>query len=213
LEPDLNHLSSTHLQNRQKTNHENHFSLQAFLSERILTRYLRFETKRYLTLNPSIHHKLPKPQDGHNYTLYIHVPFCESLCPYCSFNRFVSTAPKIEIYFASLRDEMRFVASLGYSFTSLYIGGGTPTINVDELVKTIDLARELFPITEVSCETNPNHLVPEVISKIENKVQRLSVGVQSFDDELLREMNRFEKFGSGNRFFRRSIMPRRISFH
>ncbi len=173
------------------------FSPLAYLSERVLTNYLRYETRRYLTLSPSSNHQLPGPKQGHNYTLYIHVPFCESLCPYCSFNRFIANEAKIETYFANLRNEMRFVASLGYSFTSLYIGGGTPTINVDELVKTIDLARELFPIDEVSCETNPNHLIPEIVEKIEHKVQRLSVGVQSFDDGLLKEMNRFEKFGSG----------------
>ncbi len=169
----------------------------AFLSERILTAYLRYETHQYLTLSASNQKHLPAPQPGHAYTLYIHVPFCESLCPYCSFNRFISTGTKIEQYFANLRTEMRQVASLGYSFTSLYIGGGTPTINVEELVKTIDLARALFPINEVSCETNPNHLIPEVVEQLQNKVQRLSVGVQSFDDELLKEMNRFEKFGSG----------------
>ncbi len=172
-------------------------SPMAFLSERVLTTYLRYETRQYLTLSPSHKKNLPAPKLGHTYTLYIHVPFCESLCPYCSFNRFVSNQPKIEQYFVNLRDEMRQVAKLGYTFTSLYIGGGTPTIDVDELVKTIDLARELFPIDEVSCETNPNHLIPEVVEKIQNKVQRLSVGVQSFDDELLKEMNRFEKFGSG----------------
>ena len=86
---------------------------------------------------------------------------------------------------------------LGYRFTSLYIGGGTPTILIDELCETIDLARELFPIGEVSCETNPNHLTPEIIEKLEGRVQRLSVGVQSFDNELLREMGRYQKFGSG----------------
>jgi coproporphyrinogen III oxidase-like Fe-S oxidoreductase len=172
-------------------------SPMAFLSERVLTTYLRYETHQYLTLSPSHKKHLPSPKPGHNYTLYIHVPFCESLCPYCSFNRFVSNETKIEQYFANLREEMRQVAKLGYSFTSLYIGGGTPTIHVDELVKTIDLARELFTIDEVSCETNPNHLIPEIVEKIQNKVQRLSVGVQSFDDELLKEMNRFEKFGSG----------------
>ena len=60
---------------------------------------------------------------------------------------------------------MRMAHRLGYHFTSLYIGGGTPTILIDELCETIDLARELFPIGEVSCETNPNHLTPEIYRK------------------------------------------------
>lgn len=177
--------------------------LLAHLSERVLTAYLRRETRRYLTLQPSQARSIPAPVEGHNYTLYIHVPFCESLCPYCSFNRFISEGKKVERYFVALREEMRRVAALGYHFTSLYIGGGTPTINADELAQTIDLARELFPIQDVSCETNPNHLTPEIIAKIEGRVQRLSVGVQSFDDGLLKQMNRFDKFGSGEQILER----------
>ncbi len=89
------------------------------------------------------------------------------------------------------------VAALGYHFTSMYVGGGTPTVLPDELVQTIDLAKELFGINEVSCETNPNHLTPEIIDLLKDRVQRLSVGVQSFDDGLLTQMNRCQKFGSG----------------
>src|SRR5574340_103876 len=92
---------------------------------------------------------------------------------------------------------MRMVAELGYTFDSLYIGGGTPTILVDELCETIDLARELFGELEVSTETNPNHLIPSVLEPLKDRVQRMSVGVKSFDDGLLREMDRYEKYGSG----------------
>ncbi len=173
------------------------------VSERILTAYLRHETRRNLTLHPSRYHSLPSPTPGHIYTLYVHIPFCESLCPYCSFNRFIYQQQKAERYFEALRAEMHAVANLGYSFSSMYIGGGTPTIHISELVKTIDLAKELFPITEVSCETNPNHLTPDIIAQIEGRVQRLSVGVQSFDDGLLKQMNRYQKFGSGDEILQR----------
>jgi coproporphyrinogen III oxidase-like Fe-S oxidoreductase len=100
-----------------------------------------------------------------------------------------------------MRAEMRLLAELGYKFPSLYIGGGTPTILVEELAETIDLARELFDVQEVSCETNPNHLTPAIIELLKDRVQRLSVGVQSFDDDLLRQMERFEKYGSGDQIF------------
>jgi coproporphyrinogen III oxidase-like Fe-S oxidoreductase len=66
-----------------------------------------------------------------------------------------------------------------------------------ELATTIDLAHELFDIGEVSCETNPNHLNPDMVALLKDRVQRLSVGVQSFDDGLLKQMNRYQKFGSG----------------
>lgn len=172
-------------------------------AERILTSYLRLSTRQYLKLKSVEIPTVPKPQPGHSYVLYVHVPFCESLCPYCSFNRFILNEGKAHDYFKSLRQEMRMVAALGYSFTSMYIGGGTPTILPDELVKTIDLAKELFGIEEVSCETNPNHLTPAMVDLLKDRVQRLSVGVQSFDDTLLTQMNRCEKFGSGDEILRR----------
>jgi coproporphyrinogen III oxidase-like Fe-S oxidoreductase len=167
------------------------------LAERVLTAYLKTQTRQYLTLEPANGAALPSPADGKNYTLYAHVPFCESLCPYCSFNRFLFDASKTREYFSALRAEMQLTSDLGYKFKTLYFGGGTPTILLDELTQTIDLARQLFPIEEVSCETNPNHLTQEVVEQLKDRVQRLSVGVQSFDDRLLREMNRYNKFGSG----------------
>jgi menaquinone C8-methyltransferase len=166
------------------------------ISQYVLTPYLQVMTRQYLRLEPAEMKMLPGPREGKAYTLYMHIPFCETLCPYCSFNRFTFHEEKAHAYFIRLREEMHMAHRLGYRFTSLYIGGGTPTILIDELVETIDLARSLFPIGEVSCETNPNHLTPEVISKLEDRVQRLSVGVQSLDDELLKQMGRYAKFGS-----------------
>ncbi len=172
-------------------------SLPVRAAERLLTVFLKAATKEYLSLKPANLAALPPPRAGRQYTLYAHVPFCESLCPYCSFNRFVLNHGKAHAYFASLREEMRILAGLGYRFSSLYIGGGTPTILPEELVATIDLARDLFGVLEISCETNPNHLNPEIVPLLKDRVQRLSVGVQSFDDGLLKQMNRYEKFGSG----------------
>ncbi len=173
------------------------------LAERVLTAYLKTQTREYLTLEPANGVSLPAPIAGKDYTLYAHVPFCESLCPYCSFNRFLFDANKTREYFSALRAEMQLTADLGYRFKTLYFGGGTPTILLDELAQTIDLARTLFPIEEVSCETNPNHLTQEVVEQLKDRVQRLSVGVQSFDDRLLREMNRYNKFGSGDHILER----------
>ena len=69
--------------------------------------------------------------------LYMHVPFCERLCPYCSFNRFPFAEDRARPYFASMRKEMMMLKELGYDFESLYVGGGTPTIMIDELCDTI----------------------------------------------------------------------------
>ncbi len=166
------------------------------ISERLLTTVMRTASGRYLTLEPAGLSTLPAPVPGRERLLYVHVPFCERLCPYCSFNRFPYQPERARTYFEHLRNEMRMVAALGYDFGAMYVGGGTPTVDIDELTKTIDLARELFGIREVSSETNPNHLYPEWIDPLVDRVDRFSVGVQSFDDELLRQMDRYEKYGS-----------------
>jgi coproporphyrinogen III oxidase-like Fe-S oxidoreductase len=162
--------------------------------------------RHYLATTPTELDSLPAPQDGHGYVLYAHVPFCERLCTYCSFNRFLYKEDRAREYFRLLRAEMQLVADLGYDFASLYVGGGTPTILLDELAETIDVARALFPgIREVSAETSPNHLGPELISALDGRVQRLSCGVQSFDDGLLRQMDRWGKYGTGEEVFERLV--------
>ncbi len=171
------------------------------LSERVITSALRVLNRSYLHQRPTQRDSLPAPTPGRSYVLYAHVPFCERLCLYCSFNRFLYREDRARAYFRDLRAEMRMVADLGYDFPSLYIGGGTPTILLDELSETIDLARELFSIEEVSSETSPNHLGPELVDALQDRVQRLSVGIQSFDDTLLRQMDRYEKYGSGLEVF------------
>ena len=173
------------------------------LSERLLTSVVRECTKRYLKLRPTDDARVPAPAPGQKYMLYMHVPFCERLCPYCSFNRFPFSEERARPYFANMRREMMMLKELGYDFESLYVGGGTPTIMIDELCDTIDLARETFSLKEVSSETNPNHLIPSYLDKLQGRVQRLSVGVQSFDDGLLKQMDRFDKYGCGQEIMER----------
>ena len=130
--------------------------------------------------------------------LYLHVPFCEKLCPYCSFNRIVFDETLCRDYFRALRREIRIYKESGYDFRGVYVGGGTPTVLIDELEETLALARDSFDISEVSVETNPNHLTGENIAALRRAgVHRLSVGVQSFDNSLLKNMDRFDKYGSG----------------
>ena len=142
------------------------------IAERLLTRRLRSLRAQQLALEPHRLGNLPAPTRDGGYLLYAHVPFCELLCPYCSCNRFPFQE---EMARASLRDEQRTVADLGYRFTDMYVGGGTPTVLVDALASTIDLARELFDIDEVSTETNPNHLTEAVLGPLDGRVQRMSV--------------------------------------
>jgi len=173
------------------------------LSERLISLAVRETSKNYLKVNPTTDTHVPGPKPGQKYMLYMHVPFCQKLCPYCSFNRFPFSEKRAVPYFESLRKEMRMLAEMGYDFDSVYVGGGTPTIMIDELCATIDLARELFSVKEVSSETNPNHLIEPILEKLEGRVQRLSVGVQSFDDGLLKQMDRYEKYGCADEIVER----------
>ena len=158
------------------------------LSERLLTTVVRSMTDKTLALHPVPTGTLPDPVPGRAYTLYVHVPFCERLCPYCSFNRYPYREERARTHFKALREEMRLLVEKGYDFESAYIGGGTPTVDIDELCETIDYARDLFSIKEINSETNPNHLIPSYLDKLKGRIQRLSVGVQSFDNELLRQI-------------------------
>ncbi len=173
------------------------------LSARLLTEVIRAISRKYLKLEPISLKRICGPEPGKHYMLYMHVPFCEQLCPYCSFNRFPFEQNRAETYFANLRREMLMLKEIGYDFDSLYVGGGTPTILIDELCETIDLAKETFSIKEVSCETNPNHLTTSNLDKLQGRVQRMSVGVQSFDDDLLKQMGRYDKYGSSDEIVER----------
>ena len=173
------------------------------LTERLISTGVRILGSRCLDLSPSKTDVLPGPKPGEHYMLYAHVPFCERLCPYCSFNRFPFSEGKAHKYFANLRKEMMMLKDMGYDFESMYVGGGTPTILIDELVDTINLAKENFSISAVSSETNPNHLIDEYVEKLDGVVDRLSVGVQSFDNGLLMQMDRYDKYGSAEQILER----------
>ena len=130
--------------------------------------------------------------------LYVHVPFCESLCPFCSFHRVQYRQEKAQAYFEALRREILLYHDRGFQFSDVYVGGGTPTVAPAELAVTLRLIRSLWPVRTVSVETNPNHLTEEIFDALlAAGVVRLSVGVQSFDDELLKEMGRYAPYGSG----------------
>jgi len=131
--------------------------------------------------------------------LYVHIPFCPVLCPFCSFHRIQHRTDAARRYFSALRDEIRLYHAAGHTFTGVYFGGGTPTCEPAELIETIGLVRKLFGVGEVSVETNPLDLQPDLLASLRDAgVTRLSVGVQSFDDRLLQEMGRLEKCGGGS---------------
>ncbi|MCF1439943.1 MAG: radical SAM protein [Shewanella sp.] len=141
--------------------------------------------------------ELPKVPDTPIETLYIHIPFCHTLCRYCSFHKVKFNEPLARAYFVALRQEITAVLQMGYRFNRVYLGGGTTTILEDELINTIELIRSMTQIREVTCESDPFYFKQGNPRHLQGLVDRMSVGVQSFEDRILKATGRFEKFGSG----------------
>ncbi len=128
---------------------------------------------------------------GEKLSLYIHIPFCRKLCPFCCFNRYLFQENKAREYFVYLKKELDIYLQRGFVFESFYFGGGTPTVLMDELTAFIDYLRSRCRVKEISLETTPAELTPETIARLKSSgVNRLSLGVQSFDDKMLEAMGR-----------------------
>ena len=138
------------------------------------------------------------PHDPYK-ALYIHLPFCKHRCAYCDFTTRAISADSVEIdeYIDSLVLDIRRKAKEGElsSIETVYLGGGTPSYlgqkRLSKLLYALGVSMNLAPSVECSMEANPDSLTPELIRDIYALgVNRLSIGVQSFDDDLLRTLDR-----------------------
>jgi len=167
----------------------------------LVSHYARLYGKRHMNRLLPIEDNIDYPGLSVNDTklLYAHVPFCESLCPYCNFHRYKYEKDVASHYFLAMSHELKMYHDQGFGFTEIYIGGGTPTVDPRLLSDFIDTATKLFPITRISIETNPNFLSISNIGLLKSLgVNRLSVGVQSLQDSLLKKMGRFDPYGSSD---------------
>ncbi|MFA7384214.1 MAG: radical SAM family heme chaperone HemW [Desulfurivibrionaceae bacterium] len=130
--------------------------------------------------------------------LYLHIPFCRSRCAYCSFNSYACPSPP-PAYLAALAGQIRHWAAQQWcrerTFTTLFIGGGTPTIyKGSELAGLVDLCLKSFNFREepeITVEANPNTVTVEALLALRRAgVNRLSLGVQAFSDRLLTGLGR-----------------------
>ena len=169
------------------------------LLDALIARAIRYANRRILAFPESdTVFRLPTADPQRRYLLYLHIPYCVVLCPFCSFHRVRFNEGAARRYFECLRREIDLVGNAGYRFDELYVGGGTPTVIPGELIRTLEQVRGAHPLVSISVETNPDDIEKESVRRLRDAgVNRLSVGVQSFDDTLLREMQRYDKFGSG----------------
>lgn len=128
--------------------------------------------------------------------IYVHIPFCRQKCYYCDFYKTVNTSLTSRFINALKKEAvLRKEYLAGEQVETIYFGGGTPSVLTSkELREILDLLSKNFEISngvEITFESNPDDLTAEYLEEIFNiGINRLSVGIQSFDNELLKKMNR-----------------------
>lgn len=128
---------------------------------------------------------------------YIHIPFCKSICSYCDFCKMNYQKEWIEVYLDVLKEEIEEKYSDEYLDT-IYIGGGTPScLSKEELNKLFDIIK-IFNLNEeyeFTFECNVNDITEELLNILkENQVNRLSIGVESFNNNNLKLIERKHTF-------------------
>jgi len=126
--------------------------------------------------------------------LYIHIPFCKSKCPYCNFYS-VTSFNMLEEFLHALVREMEMYREAFTRFDTVYIGGGTPSLlaieHFDSILSTIRNTFVISPNVEITVEINPADSPQEYLESIRRLgFNRLNIGVQSFDDKVLRFLKR-----------------------
>ena len=132
-------------------------------------------------------------------SLYIHIPYCEARCHYCDFNTYAGRVGEREAYVDALVADLRASASrsegLAVPLATVFVGGGTPGALgaglLARVLREVQQSYGLAPGAEVSMEANPNSLTAEMLEALMPLgLNRVSLGVQSFDDGELRSLGR-----------------------
>ena len=141
-------------------------------------------------------HNVQPPMSG-GLALYVHIPFCESKCPYCDFNTYAGIEPLMPSYVSALARE---IEQWGVwldrpTLASVFFGGGTPSYlpprDLRRLMETIRTAFDLPDSAEATLEANPGDCSPDRLLAMRRAgFNRISIGVQSFDDAELAMLGR-----------------------
>jgi coproporphyrinogen III oxidase-like Fe-S oxidoreductase len=166
--------------------------------------FLRTNLRRLLTKKkdlvledkiPSLEDLGGKFQDIDKFGLYLHIPFCEQICPYCPYNKEIYDANVAKRYTNAIKREIDFYSEVASDklVTSFYIGGGTPTTmlsnGIDEI---LDYTFKIFNMQcDIHMESHPNHLTLNNLNTITSiGIKHLSVGVEALQDRHLKTLKR-----------------------
>ena len=134
-----------------------------------------------------------------NIGIYVHIPFCKSKCYYCDFTSFDNKENYIEKYIKCVNKEIEFSSKVPKIVTTIYIGGGTPS-SIDEkyiesILKTIYKNYKVIDNAEITIEVNPGTCTLKKLKAYKNMgINRLSIGLQSSNDKLLKEIGRIHNY-------------------
>lgn len=134
-------------------------------------------------------------QDTENLGLYIHIPFCRSICSFCPYCKVPYEKEALDCYVDSLIKEIHMVGRMNAGkkkVSSLYFGGGTPALAIERLGEIIQAINCHFIITDgIGLELHPGDVVPKVLLKLkELGITKISIGIQSFQDKFLKLLGR-----------------------
>ncbi|MGE7687857.1 radical SAM family heme chaperone HemW [Lysinibacillus sp. NPDC097214] len=150
--------------------------------------------------------------------VYIHIPFCHQICNYCDFNKFYFKNQPVDEYIEMLGKEME-LATKKYpesfkKIETIFLGGGTPTaLTPQQIGRLLELIRTYIPmdsVTEFTSEANPDELSEAKLQALfVGGVNRISMGVQSFDQELLKKIGRTH---SNNHVYETIALAKKVGF-
>jgi len=133
------------------------------------------------------------PTTGKNLSLYFHIPFCKKKCPYCQFYSLYHREELEKTYLFAIKEHINLYRRVldQNNIVSIYFGGGTPSLMnplfFEEILNLIHPNKNI----EITLEANPEDITEEKIKNYKNLgINRISLGVQSFDDNLLKILNR-----------------------
>lgn len=138
-------------------------------------------------------------------SVYIHIPFCRSICSYCDFCKMLYNGSFVTQYLNALLKEIKDRYD-GEEIKTLYIGGGTPSsLSIKDLKYLFEIVRQfnLTKLEEFTFECNLNDLNEELLQFLfDNGVNRLSIGIESFNEDKLKFMERFHSYQEACNIFK-----------